>query len=98
MALTTLKRRAARWLCTRSERAYRTTLNWRAAASNDAVEEIPLTVLMFVGERHTPQAVAALRSFVRYAGRPARVVVGSDGTLRDEDVEALSMVVGPIEV
>ena len=53
MALTTLKRRAARWLCTRSERAYRTTLNWRAAASNDAVEEIPLTVLMFVGERHT---------------------------------------------
>ena len=71
MAITTLKRRAARWLCATSELAYRTSFNQRVPTSDDAGEVIPLTVLMFVGHAHVPQAVASLRSFVRYAGRPA---------------------------
>src|SRR5690349_14988622 len=89
MALGGLKRWSSGWICSRSEAAYRTTLLDESGTIEGVVNEIPLTVVVFLGRAHVPQAVASLRSFLRSVGRPDRIVVGSDGTLGPADETTL---------
>jgi len=42
---------------------------------------IEATLLCYTGRRDLPELVAALRSFFHHVGRPARLVIGTDGTM-----------------
>jgi hypothetical protein len=98
MTFATLRGQFSRWLCARSEVAYRTTANGSRPGLDIAAAAAPLTVLTFVGHAQVPQAVASLRSFLRFIGRPRRIIVGSDGTLGAEDEKTLSSIHPSVEV
>ncbi len=95
--ITRLKRGAPRWVTARSEAVFRSTFD--ATSSNRAAETttVPVTVLMFMGHGQVPQAVASLRTFLEFAGRPERIIVTSDGTLDDDDRAVLHRIESSIE-
>ena len=53
---------------------------------------IPLEVFAYSGESALPEQVASIRSFLRYAGRPKRFTVVSDGTYSSRSVELLKRI------
>ena len=52
-------------------------------------ESVPFEVFAYSGHDNLPEQVASIRSFLRYAGRPTRFTVVSDGTYTDQDIELL---------
>ena len=52
-------------------------------------ESVPFEVFAYSGHDTLPEQVASIRSFLRYAGRPTRFTVVSDGTYTDQDIELL---------
>lgn len=60
--------------------------------------ELDLEVFAYSGEEALPEQVASIRSFLRYAGRPIRFTVVSDGTYTTRSIELLQQVDPVIEV
>ena len=54
--------------------------------------EFPLEVFSYSGEATLPEQVASIRSFLRYAGRPLRFTVVSDGTHSESSRRTLSRI------
>lgn len=54
--------------------------------------ELPFDVLAYSGESTLPEQVASIRSFLRYAGRPRRFIVGSDGSHTNQSVQLLEKI------
>ena len=72
--------------------AYRALLPAIAKRPVPAAGEIPLEVYSYSGEAALPEQIASIRSFVRYAGRPARFTVVSDGSYSQRSLELLRSV------
>src|SRR5438270_5976684 len=53
---------------------------------------IPIDVFSYSSERRLAEQVASIRSFLRFAGRPSRFVVVSDGSHSHKSVELLRRV------
>jgi hypothetical protein len=51
--------------------------------------DIPFEVFSYSGEAALPEQVASIRSFLRYAGRPKKFMVVSDGTYSRKSIELL---------
>lgn len=60
--------------------------------------DLPIDVFAYSGRRRLAEQVASIRSFLRYAGRPHRFVVVSDGSHDPSDVSLLKRVDGCVEV
>ena len=60
--------------------------------------DLDVDYLGFSGERDILEQLASLRSFLRYVGRPRRVVLGSDGTHSTESLRQLRRLHDQIEV
>ena len=61
-------------------------------------EPVPFEVFTYSGHDTLPEQVASIRSFLRYAGRPTRFTVVSDGTYTDQHVELLREIDPSVEV
>lgn len=60
--------------------------------------EIPVDLFTYSGEATLAEQVASIRSFLRYAGRPKRCTIYSDGSYTPRSVELLEQIDPVIEV
>lgn len=60
--------------------------------------EIPLDVFSYSSENRLAEQVASIRSFLRYAGRPYRFVVVSDGSHSAKSIELLGQIDASVSV
>ena len=63
-----------------------------------AREELPFDVYSYSGEAGLPEQVASIRSLFRYAGRPKRLTVVSDGTYSRRSIDLLQTLDSAISV
>src|SRR4051812_2359648 len=60
--------------------------------------DIPIDVFSYSSEKRLAEQVASIRSFLTFAGRPARFVVVSDGSHSQRSVELLRQIDGCVSV
>lgn len=70
-------------------RLYAARLKAIVGRSISATATLPFEVFSYSGENMLPEQVASIRSLLRFAGRPARFTVVSDGTHSERSVELL---------
>jgi hypothetical protein len=70
-------------------RFYRARLGAIARRSLPATATLPFEVFSYSGENSLPEQIASIRSLLRFAGRPAKFTVVSDGTYSDRSLELL---------
>jgi hypothetical protein len=70
-------------------RFYRGRLRAIVRRSIPATATLPFEVFSYSGENMLPEQVASIRSLLRFAGRPAKFTVVSDGTHSDRSLELL---------
>jgi hypothetical protein len=68
---------------------YRALLPSIARRPIPAAAHVPVDVFAYSGESALPEQVASIRSFLKYAGRPNRFTIVSDGTLSDRGAAIL---------
>src|SRR5437016_8860748 len=68
----------------------------RKTPARDA--DLPFEVYSYSGEATLPEQVASIRSFLRYAGRPRKWIVASDGTHSTRSLQLLREISKLIEV
>ncbi|MFN2477055.1 MAG: hypothetical protein ABR526_12040 [Chthoniobacterales bacterium] len=59
---------------------------------------VPLEVFSYSSERDLPEQVASIRSFLKFAGRPLRFVVVSDGTHTAPSISLLESIDSAVQV
>src|SRR5690606_1441671 len=79
-------------------RLYEGPFRHRLTAVDGAPRELDVDYLAFSGERDVLEQLASLQSFIRYVGRPGRVLLGSDGTHTLESLRLLRRLHDGIEV
>ena len=70
-------------------RAYRAMLPAIVRQSVSVSRHLPLEVYAYSGEAALPEQIASIRSFLRYAGRPERFTIVSDGSYSERSLEML---------
>ena len=81
-----------------SREFYRAFLSITARAPVVTPGDISLDVFSYCGEAGLPEQVASIRSFLRYAGRPKRFTVVSDGTISGRSTELLRSIDSVVSV
>jgi hypothetical protein len=87
--------RAEAWL---TRTLYQTRLPRIVSRQIVSSRNIDLDVFAYSGETALPEQIASIRAFLRYAGRPNRFVVVSDGTYTPRSIELLQRVDPVVEV
>jgi len=72
-----------------TRRFYRALLPSLARRRIPAGAQVPLDVFAYSGESSLPEQVASIRSFLKFAARPNRFTIVSDGTLSERAGEIL---------
>ena len=77
---------------------YRAWLKTIASRPFPKGDSLSFDVVTYSGEKDLPELVASIRSFLRYVGRPNRLVIVSDGTLSACSIELLEKIDETISV
>jgi hypothetical protein len=82
----------ARWHGRMVRGLYRFLLPWIARRRIDPPRDIALDVFAYSNDDNVPEQVASIRSFLKYAGRPRRYVVVSDGSHSGRNIALLETI------
>lgn len=82
----------ARWLGKRRRNSYRRSLAKIVQDPIDPPRSLPLHVFSYSNEEMLPEQVASIRSLLRYAGRPEKFTVVSDGSHSEESFRLLQKI------
>lgn len=79
-------------------RFYRMALSMIVRRKVQPRREIPVDLFTYSGEATLAEQVASIRSFLRYAGRPKRCTIYSDGSYTPRSIELLEQIDPVVEV